>query len=61
MTFNDVKSHFGSVAKAAKAIGMERQSVYRWQDEGIPEMTQYKLHYLTDGKLALDPDLARPA
>lgn len=58
MTFDDIKSYYGSAAKAAKELGMKRQAIYRWQ-EGVPELTQYKLHYLTKGALPLDPGLRR--
>ena len=58
MTFDDVKSYYGSAAKAAAALNMERQSVYRWQ-EGVPELVQYKIHYLTSGALPLDPKFVR--
>lgn len=58
MTFEDVKSYYGGAAKAAKALGMRRQSVYHWQTK-VPELVQYKLYYVTAGKLALDPNLVR--
>ena len=59
MTFEDVKTYFGSAAKAADALGMERQSIYRWQTEGVPELMQFKLHYVTRGVLKLDEGLLK--
>lgn len=59
MTFDDVKTYYGSAAKAASELGMARQAIYRWQYDGIPEMTQYKIHYLTDGALPIDQKFVR--
>lgn len=54
MDFNDIKQHFGSVAKAAQALGVHRQAVYAWEVKGIPEGQQYKLEVLTGGALKAD-------
>lgn len=54
MNFNDLKQHFGSVAKAAAALGLHRQAVYAWDGKGIPEGQQYKIEVLTEGALKAD-------
>ena len=52
MDFNDLKRHFGSIAKAADAIGVHRQAIYEWKKRGgIPEGQQYKIQVLTSGAL----------
>lgn len=50
--------HFGNANRLAKALGLTRQAVYAWKDGELPELYQYKLHHLTDGKLPLSPSLA---
>ena len=59
MTFTDLKTYYGSAAKAALALGIRRQVVYRWQDK-VPALYQYKAHHFSGGELPLDPDLAGP-
>lgn len=57
MNTNDLKRHFGSIAKAASAIGVHRQAVYEWDKRGgIPEGQQFKIHVLTKGKLKVDAE-----
>lgn len=45
--------HFGGVTKLASKLGITRQAIHAWPDE-VPDLYQYKLHYLSDGKLPLD-------
>lgn len=54
MTFDDVKTHFRGAAKLAKALGMERQSVYRWKVVGIPLLRQLEIEHMTEGALKAD-------
>lgn len=55
MDFNDLKQHFGSIAKAAERLGVHRQAVYEWKKRGvIPEGQQYKIEVLTNGALKAD-------
>lgn len=56
MDFNDVKQHFGSIAKAAQKLGVHRQAVYEWAKRGIPEGQQYKIEVLTEGALKAERD-----
>lgn len=51
MEFKEALKHYGSRNKIAKALGINRQAITRWADSGIPELRQYELEALTDGKL----------
>jgi len=52
MTPKQVITHFGSVQKAALAIGMTTQCVYQWQKNNkIPYASQRIIELLTDHKL----------
>ena len=53
MNLDHLKSHYGSIAKAAQAIGVHRQAVYRWKD-GIPFPRQCEFEVLTQGALKAD-------
>lgn len=49
----DAIKHFGSATKLAHALGLKsRQAIYAWP-EIVPELYQYKLHHLSEGKLTL--------
>jgi len=50
MTLRDALKHFGSRAQIARALGVSRQSITRWQ-HGIPLRRQYELEDITGGKL----------
>jgi hypothetical protein len=54
MTFDDLIDHFGSVDKAAKALGLSRQGVYRWQGRDIPLPQQIAYEVATKGRLKAD-------
>lgn len=56
MNYTDIIKHFGGAANAGRALGICRQAVYKWQD-GVPELRQYQLQRITDGKLSVDPSL----
>lgn len=44
--------HFGSHAKAAKAIGVTRVTVYTWEKAGrVPHLWALWIDYLTEGVL----------
>jgi hypothetical protein len=50
--------HFGTVLALSKALGITRQAIYQW-GESVPYKHQYRLQYLTNGKLiAAPPDKA---
>ena len=50
MTFDQIKTYFGGAAAAAQRLGVERQTVYRWQ-ESVPADWQYRIERLTGGAL----------
>jgi hypothetical protein len=53
--------YYGNANRLAKALGVSRQAVYAWKGPEVPPPYQYKLHYLTDGKLPLSPELSAKA
>ena len=55
MTFEDLKSHYGSIEKARTALGLKsRQTLYNWRDGGIPDGEQCRIELLTEGALKAD-------
>lgn len=54
MDFNDLKQHFGSIAKAGEAIGVHRQAVHRWKGRQIPLDQQVAYEVVTRGALKAD-------
>jgi transposase len=62
MTFDEIKTHYGSVAKARDALGLKsRQTIYDWQKRGVPSGWQARIELLTDGKLKADENSLRAA
>lgn len=51
MTFEDLISHFGTQAEAARAIGVTRGRVWQWRLEGIPLLRQFQIERITGGAL----------
>ncbi len=51
MTFDDLIEHYGSQIGAAKALGLNRQTVHAWKKYGIPEPRQYQIEVVTSGAL----------
>ena len=61
MKKKDVIEHFGSIKKAADALGIWPQSLYSWK-ENVPENMAYKVEVITGGKLkAVDNEHRNPA
>lgn len=52
--------HFGGVTKLAALLGISRQAIYCWPDQ-VPDLWQYKLHHLSDGKLEIAAEQPRKA
>lgn len=50
MKKKDVIDHFGSIKKAADALGIWPQAVYSW-GENVPDTMAYKVEVITGGKL----------
>ncbi|ARF52749.1 Cro/CI family transcriptional regulator [Pantoea stewartii] len=53
MKTSDVIAHYGSIARAAKALNLSRHSVYQWGEE-VPPARQYELEVKTAGALISD-------
>jgi transposase len=54
MTFTDLVVHFGTVSKAAKALGYTRQTIYDWRQRGVPEGKQLEIQKMTRGQVKAD-------
>ena len=55
MLKRDVIDHFGSALKAAKALGISHQAIYKWR-ELVPERMAYRIHAKTRGRLKANPE-----
>jgi DNA-binding transcriptional regulator YdaS (Cro superfamily) len=42
--------HFGSKAEMARQLGIERQNVTYWLNEGVPAIQAVKIEMITNGK-----------
>ena len=51
MDYAQIKTHYGSANKAALALGVSRQAVYRWRQTGVPLDKQFIIEQLTNGAL----------
>lgn len=55
MEFEDIKRFYGSVEKARVALGLKsRQTLYNWQEVGVPDGEQCRIQILTRGRLKAD-------
>ena len=50
MKTQDVIDYFGSVAKAAEALGMTHQAIYAWKSE-VPPTRQAHVEAATKGRI----------
>lgn len=50
MTKTDAINYFGSQAALAEALGVSRPAISQWSEE-IPEVRQWQLRAITEGKL----------
>ena len=53
MNKNDVISHFGTAAKAAKALGLTKSAISQWP-AAIPRLRAFEIERITNGKLKVD-------
>lgn len=61
MTKTDALEYFGGPSRLARLVGLKsRQAIYAWP-ENVPDLYQYKLHHLSDGKLPLTVTAPAPA
>ena len=54
----DVISHFGTVTKAANALGLTKSAISQWPDK-IPRLRAFEIERITNGKLKVDITLSR--
>ena len=55
MTYNELIRHYGSQAKAARALGLSPPSVWAWKGGEIPDLRQIEIQKRTGGKLKANP------
>ena len=52
MTYAELIDEFGNGNRAAKALGLARQTVHQWKTSGrIPFVQQFRIQMKTKGKL----------
>lgn len=54
MEYQALIEHFGGVTKAAKALGLAKQTVDSWSARRIPTKHQLKASVLSGNKLKID-------
>ena len=55
MNYKQMVAHFGGLSKAAKALGLKRQTVHMWAGRGrIPTRWQIKAVAKSEGRLKAD-------
>ena len=47
-------TYFGGITKLADKLGISRQAIHAWP-ESVPDRWAYKIHYLSDGQLTIEP------
>lgn len=52
--------HFGGIPKMSRILGVTRQAIYKWPEE-VPDLYQYKLHYLSGYRLRVTGSPTRQA
>jgi hypothetical protein len=57
VTYEDLISTFGGCTAAAKALGLRKQTVNKWQRAGIPFDQQFRIQMKTRGRLKADLSL----
>lgn len=54
---HELIDHYGNAPRAAEQLGVTKQAVYKWRDQGfIPFNTQYRIQVITQRKLVADRD-----
>ena len=54
MTYDQLVSHYGTHAKAARALGLTWGALYFWRKTGIPALRQLWIERETGGALKAD-------
>ena len=55
MKKQDVIEYYGTMAAAARALGVKRQAVHQWPDE-VPLGRAYQLQVITNGELRVQDE-----
>lgn len=59
MTLDHVLEHFGNMNRVARALGISRQAVWKWQRSGrVPLRAQYQIEIITARQLKADPSVS---
>lgn len=56
MKISDVKTHFGNMSKACKAIGLVRSAPLKWKEDTVPAKHAISFFLVSDGQLDLGLD-----
>lgn len=56
MTFDDLITHYGTQAEAARRLGLSQPSIHEWQHSTIPYDRQCQIQIETGGKLRASKD-----
>jgi len=54
MNIDHILQHFGSPSEAARQLGVRRQAIYEWRENGIPYTRQIGIQNRTNGALTAD-------
>lgn len=57
MLIRDAIKYFGSKAKLAEALGVNRSAISNWKGDLVPKVRAYELERLTKGKLRFNDAL----
>ena len=57
MLIRDAIKYFGSKAKLAEALGLNRSAITNWKGDLVPKVRAFELERLTNGELRLDDSL----
>lgn len=57
MTKDQAINFFGSAARLADILGIERQAVYQWVS--VPPLRQLQIQNISNGDLLADADIAK--
>lgn len=60
MEYKELVRHFGGLSKAARKLGITRQTVYAWnQRNRIPSRWQVRIERISKGELLADAESKR--
>lgn len=50
MDIDKVIEHYGGTSETCDALGVTKGAISQWRKDGIPELRQFQIETLTDGK-----------